>query len=324
MTARVPAGGEFALIDRLKHRLPGPPAGEVWIGDDSAVLGPGPGTGPRQTLLTTDMSIAGVHADLGLMGPDDLGWRAVAAAVSDIAAMGGEATHLLVAVAGPPATDLDTLYRGVAEAAAAHGCHVVGGDLSNAAEVVVVVTVAGVVDEGPPAVLRGGARSGDHLFLTGPVGASAAGLRTLRAGATAPAPSPSPSPPSPSPLIDAHRRPRARLAEGQTARRAGASAMIDVSDGLAADLGHLAEASGVGIELQRVPVAPGATVEEALGGGEDYELVFAAAEVERVTSAFAAAGLRAPIVIGLCTSDRHQRQWGDTTLPDSGWEHRWT
>jgi thiamine-monophosphate kinase len=319
MTARVPAGGEFAIIDRLRHRLPGPPAGEVWIGDDSAVLGPGAG----QTLLTTDMSIAGVHADLALMGVDDLGWRAVAAAVSDIAAMGGRATHLLVAVAGPPATDIDTLYQGVAEAAAAHRCHVVGGDLSNAAEVVVVVTVAGVVDEGPDAVLRRGARSGDHLFLTGPVGASAAGLRALRAGAAAgPAGSGTMAPPTL--LVDAHRRPHARLAEGQTARRAGASAMIDISDGLAADLGHLAEASGVGIELHRVPVAPGATVEEALGGGEDYELVFAAADIDRVTSAFAAAGLRPPIVIGACTSDRDQRQWGDTALPVSGWEHRWT
>jgi thiamine-monophosphate kinase len=178
VTAGVPAGGEFAVIDRLQRRLPGPPAGEVWIGDDSAVVG----AGPSPTLLTTDMTIAGVHADLALMGLDDLGWRSVAAAVSDIAAMGGRATHLLVAVAGPPSTDLDTLLDGVAQAAAAHGCHVVGGDLSNAAEVVVVVTVTGVVGDGPGVVLRSGARRGDQLFLTGPVGASAAGLRTLRPG----------------------------------------------------------------------------------------------------------------------------------------------
>ena len=127
------------------------------------------------------MSIAGVHADLALMGLDDLGWRAVAAAVSDIAAMGGRPTHVLVAVAGPPSTDLDPSTRGWPQAAAAHGCHVVGGDLSNAAEVVVVVTVTGVVGEGPGPVLRSGARRGDHLFVTGPLGASAAGLRTLRA-----------------------------------------------------------------------------------------------------------------------------------------------
>lgn len=167
MTARVPAGGEFAIIDRLKHRLPGPPSGEVWIGDDAAVVAPEAG----MVLLTTDFTIAGVHADLDLIGVEDMGWRAVAAAVSDIAAMGGRATHVLVAVAGPPGTKLDDLYVGVAEAVAVHGCQIVGGDLSNADEVVVAVTVTGVVagDEGP--VLRSGASPGDLLFLTGPVGA---------------------------------------------------------------------------------------------------------------------------------------------------------
>ncbi len=323
VTARVPAGGEFAVIDRLKHRLPGPPAGEVWIGDDCAVLGPPPG---RLLLLTTDMAVAGVHADLSLMGVDDLGWRAVVAAVSDIAAMGGRAAHLLVAVAGPAPTDLDKLYEGVAAAAAAHDCSVVGGDLSNAPEVVVVVSASGGIGDGPGPVLRSGAHSGDVLFATGPLGASAAGLRTLRAEPSGPrhGPSGAPSAPVAPPLVEAHRRPRARLAEGQAARLAGASAMIDVSDGLAADLGHLVEASGVGFRLDRVPVAPGATVEEALGGGEDYELVFAAPDAGRVVSAFAGAGLGPPIVIGACTSDPAQREWDGVALPTTGWQHHWT
>ena len=316
MTARVPAGGEFAIIDRLKHRLPGPPVGEVWIGDDAAVVEGSAGP----LLLSTDMCIAGVHADLGLMGVDDLGWRAVAAALSDIAAMGGRATHVLVAVAGPGSTDLDELYEGVAGAGAAHGCHVVGGALSNAAAVVVVVTVSGVVGPGPGPVLRSGAVPGDHLFLTGPVGGSAAGLRVLRAqGGTLVREGSRDSP-----LIEAHRRPRARLAEGEAARLAGVSAMIDVSDGLAADLGHLVEDSGVGYQLDRVPVAPGATVEEALGGGEDYELVFAAADAEKVTAAFARAGLAPPLAIGMCTADRTQREWAGVTVATTGWEHRWT
>jgi thiamine-monophosphate kinase len=290
------------------------------MGDDAAVLGPRPGP----TLLTTDLSIAGVHADLALVGLDDLGWRAVAASVSDIAAMGGRATHVLVAVAGPPSTDLDTLYEGVAQSVLAHGCGVVGGDLSNATEVIVAVAVAGVVDDGPGPVLRSGARSGDHVFVTGPVGASAAGLRLLRAGAAAgAAPSGSdPAGPEEEAAVQAHRRPRARLAEGTAARRCGATAMIDVSDGLAADLAHLAEASGVGFSLSHVPVAPGATVEEALGGGEDYELVFTAPDSDEVARAFEVAGLAAPVAIGVCTSDRAQREWAGRPLPSRGYEHR--
>ena len=302
-----PAGGEFAFIDRLTSRLPGPPAGEIWIGDDAAVLGP---VGSR-TLLTTDITAAGVHADLALMGLDDLGWRAVATAVSDIAAMGGRADHILVAVAAPPSTDLDTLYAGVAEAAAAYSCSFVGGDLSNAPDLVVVVTVQGTADGEPGPVLRSGAHSGDHLFVTGSLGASAAGLRTLRSGVEDPA------------LAEAHRRPRARLAEGDAARRAGATAMIDISDGLAADLAHIARASAVGFRLDTVPVAPGATVEEAVGGGEDYELVVAVPDATRLTAAFTAAGLRPPIRIGVCTSDPSQRQWEDREFPPTGFEHHW-
>jgi thiamine-monophosphate kinase len=314
MTARVPAGGEFAIVDRLRHRLPGPPEGEVWIGDDAAVVG-GNG-GPL--LLTTDMSIAGVHADLGLLGLGDLGWRAVAAAVSDIAAMGGRPLSVLVAVAGPPATDIDDLYDGVARSVAAHGCHVVGGDLSLASEVMVTVTVTGRVGDGPGPVLRRGASPGDQLLLTGPVGASAAGLRRLRAEASTDAPGSRSTP-----AVEAHLHPRARLAEGEAARMAGASAMIDISDGLAADLGHLVEASAVGYSLDRVPVAPGATVEEALGGGEDYELVFAAPDADRVTREFVEVGLPPPLVIGVCTADRGQREWAGVTVAAAGWEHRW-
>jgi thiamine-monophosphate kinase len=185
--------------------------------------------------------------------------------------------------------------------------------------VVVVVSVTGVIEGGPGPVLRSGAVPGDHLLLTGPVGASAAGLRTLRARAAS-----SRRPESGGEaLVEAFLRPRARLAEGEAARLGGATAMIDVSDGLAADLGHLAEASGVGFRLEQVPVAPGATVEEALGGGEDYELVFAAADVGRVTAAFAAAGLAPPLVIGTCTAEPSERSWDGREVPKVGWEHGW-
>jgi thiamine-monophosphate kinase len=320
-----PAGGEFAVIERLRARLPVPPEGETWIGDDAAVVE----SRPTPLLLTTDMAVAGVHGDLGLMGLDDLGWRAVAAAVSDIAAMGGRALHVLVAAAGPPSTDLDTLLDGVVAAVTAHGATLVGGDLSNAPEVVVAVTVTGLVADSPGAVRRSGAKPGDHLLVTGALGASAAGLRVLRAGRTAAevdetdeadedADAPEEA------LVRAHRRPRARLAEGEAARLGGASAMIDVSDGLAADLDHLARASAVGIRLDDIPVAAGATVEEALGGGEDYELVFAAPDTDAVNRSFADAGLSEPLVMGVCTTDPTERTFKGQPLATTGWEHRWS
>ncbi|HVA03478.1 MAG TPA: thiamine-phosphate kinase [Acidimicrobiales bacterium] len=304
-------GGEFAAIDRLRERLPAPPPGEVWIGDDAAVLGARPG----RLLITTDLSVVGVHADLALIGVDDLGWRALVAAVSDVAAMGGRPDGAVVAVAGPPDTDLDLLYDGITASSAVLGCPVIGGDLSNATQLIVAVAVAGHVEGDPGPVRRDGARAGHALFVTGPLGAGAAGLRLLRAGSKRDGGSHA--------LEMAHRRPQARLAEGEAARLAGASAMIDVSDGLLADLGHIADASEVGFRLDEVPVAVGATLDEALGGGEDYELVVATADPEGLLEAFAEAGLRPPVRIGSCTSDPWQRTLGGEPAPSMGWEHRW-
>jgi thiamine-monophosphate kinase len=204
----------------------------------------------------------------------------------------------------------------------------VGGDLSNANQLAVAVAVTGHVEGEPGPVLRSGARPGDRLFVTGVLGSAAAGLRILRAregagagegageGAGAGAG-------AGEALTRAHRRPVARLGEGETARGAGATAMIDISDGLLADLGHIADASGVGYRLDEVPVAPGATLEEALGGGEDYELVVATADPEHLAAAFAASGLRAPILIGSCIADRSQRTVAGEPAPSLGWQHTW-
>jgi thiamine-monophosphate kinase len=301
--------GEFAAIERLRRMLPSPPAGETWIGDDAAVVVPPVGG----MLLAADLVVAGVHGDLALVGLDDLGWKAVAVNVSDIAAMGGRPTHALVSVAGPPDLDLVKLYEGVRAAAAEYDCPVVGGDLSSCKELVISVAVTGEAGERPP-VLRGGALPGDALFVTGPLGASAAGLRLLQEGRGRESPE----------LVEAHRRPVARVAEGRAARAAGATAMVDVSDGLAADVRHLAEASGVGIVLDHVPVAAGATLEEALGGGEDYELVFSATNRGHVAATFAEAGLRQPVAIGWCTSDPLERTLAGGPLPTAGWEHSWS
>ena len=303
--------GEFDAIDRLRRMLPQPPPGETWIGDDAAVVA-APAGGPL--LLTTDAVVAGVHADLSLVGLDDMGWKAVAAAVSDVAAMGGRPTHLLISVCAPEGTDLDLIYAGIAAAGAEYQCPVVGGDLSGGSQLVVSVTVVGDAG-GAPAVLRSGASAGDTMFVTGPLGSSAGGLRRLRAGA---AQHPAGRDDR---LVAAHRRPRARPAEGAAARGAGASAMIDVSDGLAADVRHLAAASGVGVTLDSVPVAEGATEAEALGGGEDYELVFTASDPGRVRAAFAAAGLPAPIAFGRCTAYPDELLLAGEPLPEGGWEH---
>lgn len=308
--------GEFEVIRRLVAHLPppGPDAAareEVWIGDDAAAVAM---PVAPWLLLAADAVVAGVHADLGLTGLDDLGWKAMVCNLSDLAAMGGVPTHALVTVAGPPGTDLDALYEGIGAASATYGCPVVGGDLSNADALVVTVAVAGTVDPAP--VRRGGARPGDGIWVTGPLGGSAAGLRLLRA-----APPAELATVRSGPLGAAHARPVPRLAEGLAAAAAGAGAMIDVSDGLAADLGHIADASGVGFELDVIPVRPGAEPVEALGGGEDYELVFCAPDPHRVARCFAA--LRPPVRIGTCGGPPGRRLLLGQDLGVWGWEHRW-
>jgi thiamine-monophosphate kinase len=162
---------------------------------------------------------------------------------------------------------------------------------------------------------------GDVVFVTGPCGASAAGLRVLRAGRAGGAGGA--DGPGQVPLAAAYRRPRARLAEGEAARLAGAHAMIDVSDGLALDLHRLADASGVGFVVDAVPTAAGATRTEALGGGEDYELVVAIgpADVEGYRERCAASGLRSPFRIGVVVADQADRRLGDDPLGRLGWQH---
>lgn len=312
------AAGEVAAVAALLRRLPGAPPGERWAGDDAAAVLVEPGT----LLLTVDTAVLGVHADPAVLTPADLGWRAVAGAVSDVAAMGGEARHLLVAVAGPPDTDLDGIYDGVLAAAACHGTGVVGGDLSSAPCLSVAVSVTGWVPAGEPGpVGRDGAQPGDVLFVTGPLGASAAGLRLLRARAAGELQWQADSPEAAA--VATHARPVARLAAGAVGRRAGVTAMLDLSDGLGLDLGRLAEASGVGFALQDVPVAAAATRAEALGGGEDYELLLAAPDAESLLAAFAAAGLPAPHPIGRCVADTTVRTLAGRPLPPTGWDHRW-
>jgi thiamine-monophosphate kinase len=307
---------EFALIERLRRRLVGPPD-QIWVGDDVAVV-PGPN---GAMLLAADAVVAGVHADLTLVGLDDMGWKAMVANVSDIAAVGGRPCCAVVTVAGPLGSiDFDLLYDGLTDASAAYGCPIVGGDLTSAPTLVVSVAIVGDGggEELPAPVLRSGAQAGDTIFVTGPLGSSAAGLHLLQTARVSEAPD----------LILAHRRPRARLDEGTAARMAGATAMIDVSDGLAADLRHIANGSGVGVVLDRVPVAIGVNrvsndpESMALGGGEDFELLFTAPDADLVETTFAERGLGKPLRIGRCTAEAGERRLRDGDLPVAGWEHK--
>jgi thiamine-monophosphate kinase len=262
----------------------------VWIGDDAAVLRPPHGP----LLLAADALVEGLHWDPALTGFDDAGWKALAVNVSDVAAMGGRPLHAVVTVTVPSgrAGDVDRMYDGIEAAAKALDCPIVGGDLTGGPALVVTVAVTGTVDGKP--VLRSGARPGDLVLVTGPLGAASAALRERR------------SPPRVAP----------RVAEGTAARLGGATAMIDLSDGLVLDLRRLAEASGVGVVVDGVPVAEGATLDDALAGGDDYELLFTAPAAPVFDGT-------PPVVIGRCTADAGERRLGDGPLPEGGWEHDW-
>lgn len=304
------SGDEFSIIDRLRRRFESVGVarrpGETGIGDDAAVLC---WDQSDSLVAATDLVVAGVHVDLDLCSPADVGWKALMVTVSDLAAMGARATYALLSVAAPVGFDIDGLAEGVAEASARTGCVVVGGDLSAADQVVVSVAVFGHLEDGVKQLTRGGARPGEYVVVTGPLGGSAAGLRTLRQGA------------APATLATAYRRPLARWREGVVAASSGATSAIDLSDGLTADLGHLADASGVGVALDELPIADGATEHEALCGGEEYELIFTTSDVGLLAAAFRAEGLRAPVVIGQCNDQAGMITRRGRVVERSGWRH---
>jgi thiamine-monophosphate kinase len=272
--------GEFGLIARLTGGLAGGPGVELGVGDDAAVLTVSPG---HRLVVTTDVLVEGLDFREDLSGPEDWGWKAVAVNCSDLAAMGAEPRWLVLALTVPEATPVPTLervYAGVDEACRAFGTALVGGDVSAGPALSLAATALGEAERPVP---RSGARPGDRLAVTGPLGAAAAGLALLQSGDPAAADLLARFPG----LAAAHRRPQPAVAMGLRLARAGASAMIDVSDGLAGDALHLAEASGVGIEVHdaAVPLAPGVPeaaallgrdpLELALGGGEDFVLAAA-------------------------------------------------
>jgi thiamine-monophosphate kinase len=264
---------EFEIIRRISGKLPqAPPEVLVPIGDDCAVLR----LGGRDWVAASDMLVSGYHFR-DWAAPEDAGYKAVAVNISDVAAMGGIPRFVLASGgAADPETTL-RCFEGVLEACEVFDVYPLGGDTTRADALMIDVAVLGELDA--PPVLRSGARPGDLLAVTGELGASAAGLLALENGAS-----------RPQRLVRRHLRPEPRVEAGSVAARLGAGAMIDLSDGLASDVRHVCERSGVGcrIELGLLPVAE--DTQEFLGsqghdsellaatGGEDYELLISAPE----------------------------------------------
>jgi thiamine-monophosphate kinase len=301
-----------ALIRRMAER-PGAPGVRVGIGDDCAVLEPRAGT---VLLAKTDLIAEDVHFRRRWSEPADIGWKALAVNISDIAAMGGTPRWALIALACPePAgpDEIEAFYEGALALADAHGVTIVGGDTSaSAAGWVVSVMLLG---EAVRPVLRSGARPGDVIAVTGALGRSAAGLAVLEAAAV-------PTGLDAVTLAEvtgAHRRPRPRVVEGRwLADAGGVTAMMDLSDGLGIDLDRLLAASGAGarVDVERLPIDRATrAVARALdadalawatGGGEDYELLLTceAAALDRLREGLASATGTALTPIGAVVSGR--------------------
>jgi thiamine-monophosphate kinase len=272
--------GEFGLIDLIRKRFP--PQGKevlIGIGDDTAVI---KGERDNYLLLTCDTLVEGVHFDLSYTPFRELGWKAMAANLSDIASMGGLPHYALVSLCLPPSTDLTGVkefYQGMRELGQRFKVEIVGGDTVSSPVLIISITLTGEVEK-DRLVTRSGARSGDSLLVTGVLGGSEGGLELLKEKG--------PLPKGMGEIIRRHLAPMPRLKEARLlVENLKPNAMIDISDGLALDLSHLARESRVGAEIwkEKIPIHPQAEeaarilrkspYDLALYGGEDYELLLA-------------------------------------------------
>jgi thiamine-monophosphate kinase len=305
--------GEFGLIDRIKKNVAASPSVLLGIGDDAAALVPAPGC---VTLITCDMLLEGVHFDLSFCDPESLGRKSLSVNLSDLAAMGARPRQFLLGIALPkevPIEFMDRFMAGILEQAERFGATLVGGDTC-ASKGGLAISITALGEQRPELVLkRSGARPGDLVCLSGTVGDAAAGLEALRRGVREGF------------LVSRQLDPTPRVAAGLALAESGlATAMIDVSDGILGDLGHIREMSGVGarLELGKLPLSdeylafcPDDPYALALTGGEDYELLFCIDPGKRseVEALFARLDLRFS-VIGEITAAT------ETTLvtPDGG------
>jgi thiamine-monophosphate kinase len=307
---------EFDVISRISGRLPAsPPEIVVPVGDDCAVLR----LGEVLWVAAADMLVEGRDFRDSWAAPEEVGYKAVAVNVSDVAAMGAVPRFVLSSGGADDAERTLRCMEGVLEACEEFGAYPLGGDITGAEALTLDIAILGQL-EFPP-VLRSGARPGDLLAVTGELGASAAGLLALENGDT-----------RPQRLVKKHLRPEPRVALGRAAARLKAHAMIDLSDGLASDARHIGEMSRIGcrIDLGLLPIAsdtqeyarsadrdPGIL---AATGGEDYELLIAAPE--RVIEDLAAESDVPVTVIGETTGEEVVfLRDGEPVSPLSGWDH---
>lgn len=277
--------GEFGLIQRIAQKVASAAAlqPQVWhgvkvgIGDDAAAWQFASG---GLELATTDTLVQDVHFSLETATWEELGWKALAVNISDVAAMGGVSRYALVTLALPGdllVEAIDRLYDGLLEAAGAYGVAIVGGDIVTAPCIVITVALWGSL-EGEKLLTRSAAQPGDQIAVTGFMGDSAGGLAMMQAKMR-------PGKEVEAYLRRVHYRPRPRAAEGPLLARLGVKAAIDISDGLVADLGHVCQASGVVAQVYTDKIPLSSQLREAFGdralslalfGGEDYELLFTA------------------------------------------------
>lgn len=273
--------GEAGLIKWMQEELSSlKEKAVVGIGDDAAAIETSP---ENLLLLTTDSLVEKVHFRWDYISAHQVGWKALAVNISDVAAMGGKPTYCLVSLCVPPDREISLvreLYQGLKEMASLYGIGIVGGNIVRSASFILTITLLGEVKR-DNIILRSGAKVGDLIYVTGQLGSSSAGLTCLERNDL------KLSSEARDFLINKHLRPSVRLKEGQKiAREKAATAMIDLSDGLASDLFHLGEESKVGaiIYEEKIPISRftkelaeelgKSSLEWALYGGEDYELLF--------------------------------------------------
>jgi thiamine-monophosphate kinase len=329
--------GELALLGEIRERAAAASLGglSLGIGDDCALLAPRRG---EELAVTTDLSIAGRHFRLDWHQPEAVGHRALARGLSDLAAMGARPVAAFLSLGLPRELTTGTARRpawvqrfldGLLALAELHNTPLAGGDLAESPVALADIVLVGAVPRGR-ALLRSGAKPGDLLYVTGALGGAAAGLARLAELAEA-QPGRSGPPRIPKRLaaqLAPHLYPQPRIAQGLWLQRRGlASAAIDLSDGLSTDLAHLCKESRVAAEVDAalVPTHPGATIEQAINGGEDYELLFTAAATARVPRSIAGVKITR---IGCIVKQRLGQpaitlltQQGPQPLEAHGWEH---